>query len=95
MIKPRLAVGFHFYNDFDTAPEMESEIRRHYKGRLALAKDLMVINVTAELIVTRMAVTSSHVWPSRPDKGKAFQEAARKPRPVMSSWLAEKQIFPK
>ncbi len=95
LIKPRLAIGFHFYNDFDTAPEMEAEIRKHYKGSLALAKDLMVINVTPERIVTRMAVTSSHVWPSRPDKGKAFQEAARKPRPVMSSWLAEKQIFPK
>jgi ribonuclease Z len=94
-LRPRLAVGFHFYNDFDTAPEMEAEIRKHYRGPLALAKDLMVINVTPDRILTRMAVTSSHVWPSRPDKGKAFQEAARKERLKMSPWLSEKQIFPK
>lgn len=95
LIRPRLAVGYHFYNDFDTAPEMEAEIRKNYSGPLALAKDLMVFNVTGERIATRMAVTSSHVWPSRPDKGKAFQQAARNPKPVMSPWLSERQIFPK
>lgn len=94
-MRPRLAVGYHFYNDFDTAPEVEAEIRKNYSGALALAKDLMVFNVTADRIVTRMAVTSSHVWPSRPDKGKAFQDAARNPKPVMSRWLSEGQIFPK
>lgn len=95
LTRPRLAVGFHFFNDFDTAPEMEAEIRKHYKGPLALAKDLMVFNVTRERIVTRMAVTSAHVWPSRPDKGEAFQKAPRKERMKMSPWLSEKQVFPK
>ena len=91
---PRLAVAFHFFNDFDTAPEMEAAIRQHYKGPLALAKDLMVINVTRERIVTRMAVTSSHVWPNKEHHDK-FRVASRKPRPVMSRWLADTQLFPK
>jgi ribonuclease Z len=39
-IKPRLAVVFHFYNDFDTAAEIERAIRIHYRGRLVLATDL-------------------------------------------------------
>ncbi len=95
LIKPRLAVGFHFFNDFDTAPEMASEIRKNYSGPLALAKDLMVFNITREQIVTRMAVTSSHVWPSRPDNGKAFQQAPRKEKMKMSPWLSDKQVFPK
>ena len=91
---PRLAVAFHFFNDFDTAAEMESEIRRHYKGPLALAKDLMVFNVTKEKILTRMAVTSSHVWPNK-EHHESFRKAERKERMKMSSWLSEKQVFPK
>ncbi|MGQ0654503.1 MAG: guanitoxin biosynthesis MBL fold metallo-hydrolase GntH [Betaproteobacteria bacterium] len=91
---PRLAVAFHFFNDFDTAAEMESEIRKHYKGPLALAKDMMVFNVTKETIVTRMAVTSSHVWPNKEKHGD-FRKAERKERMKMSKWLSEKQVFPK
>jgi len=91
---PRLAVAFHFFNDFDTAAEMESEIRRHYKGPLALAKDMMVFNVTKEKILTRMAVTSSHVWPNK-EHHESFRKAERKERMKMSSWLSEKQVFPK
>ncbi len=94
LCSPRLAVAFHFFNDFDTAPEMESAIRQHYKGALALAKDLMVINVTRERILTRMAVTSSHVWPNK-EHHDAFRTAERKERMKMSSWLSDKQIFPK
>src|SRR5690606_4713 len=60
LVDPRLAVAFHFFNDFDTAPEMEAAIRQHYQGPLALARDMMVFNVTKEEIVTRMAVTSAH-----------------------------------
>ena len=91
---PRLAVAFHFFNDFDTAPEMEAAIRTHYKGPLALAKDMMVFNVTKEKIVTRMAVTSSHVWPNK-EQHDAFRKAPVGKPMVMSRWLADKQVFPK
>lgn len=92
--KPRLAVAFHFFNDFDTAPEMEAAIRTHYKGRLVLARDLMVINVTREQIITRMAATSAHVWPNK-ENSDSFGKAARGKRLEMSRWLADKQVFPK
>jgi ribonuclease Z len=36
-------------------------VRKHYKGKLALAQDSMVFNVTANDIVVRMAVTPTHV----------------------------------
>jgi ribonuclease Z len=91
---PRLAVAFHFFNDFDTAPEMERAIRTHYRGPLALAKDLMVFNVTREAIVTRMAVTASHVWPNK-ERHEGLRTAPRKERMQMSRWLADRQIFPK
>ena len=94
LIEPRLAVAFHFFNDFDTAPDMERAIRTHYKGPLALAKDMMVFNVTKDSLTTRMAVTSAHVWPNKEDHDD-FKTAHRKERMKMSSWLSEKQIFPK
>lgn len=92
---PRLAAVFHFFNDFDTAPEMEADLRRHYKGPLVLAKDLMVFNVTKERIVTRMAATSRHVWPNKKHHDEGLRTAPRKERMQMSHWLADRQIFPK
>ena len=94
LCNPRLAVAFHFFNDFDTAPEMEREIRRNYSGPLALAKDLMCFNVTKERIVSRMTVHSSHVWPNK-EHHDDFRKAPRKERMKMSRWLADRQLFPK
>jgi ribonuclease Z len=93
-VKPRLAVVYHFFNDFDTGPEIEREIRKHYAGPLALAQDLMVFNVSKDAIRTRLTVTPTHVWPNKEHHDK-FRAASRKPRPVMSRWLADKQLFPK
>lgn len=93
-VKPRLGVLYHFFNDFDTVFEMEREVRKHYQGPLALAQDLMVFNVTADDIQVRLAVTPTHVWPNK-ERHDAFRAASRKPRPQMSRWLADTQLFPK
>jgi ribonuclease Z len=53
---PRLAVCYHFQNDFDIAPAVRDGIRETYGGPLDLAMDYMVWNVTKESIRTRMAV---------------------------------------
>jgi len=92
MVRPRLAVSFHFYNDFDTASEIEREIRKNYDGPLALSHDLMVINVTKEGIATRLASTGSNVYPNMTYQ-EAYRRAPRKPRPVLSSWLSEQRLF--
>jgi len=63
LIKPRLAVGYHFFNDFDTRPEVERLVRMTYDGPLALAVDYMVFNVTKKDIKVRMAVINEDVWP--------------------------------
>ncbi len=63
LIKPRLAVGYHFFNDFDTQPEVERLVRMTYDGPLALAVDYMVFNVTKEDIRVRMAVINEDAWP--------------------------------
>jgi len=60
---PRMAVAYHFFNDFDTAPAVLRDIRRSYDGALALAVDYMVFNVTEDDIRVRMAVVDEDIWP--------------------------------
>lgn len=60
---PRLAVGYHFFNDFDTAPAVLRDVRKTYDGPLALAQDYMVFNVTKDDIKVRMAAIEEAVWP--------------------------------
>jgi len=61
--KPRLAVGYHVFNDFDTQPQILSEIRQTYDGPVELAIDYMVFNVTKDEIKVRMAVVDEDIWP--------------------------------
>ena len=93
-VDPRLAVIFHFFNDFDTAPEMQDKVREHYLGPLAMATDFMVVNVTKDNIVTRMTEFSEHVWPNK-TKHKGFGAAKREKMTELSPWLKEAQLFPK
>ena len=61
--KPRMAVAYHFFNDFDTAPAVLRDIKRTYDGPLALATDYMVFNITKDDIRVRMAVVDEDIWP--------------------------------
>jgi len=63
MTEPRLAVGYHFFNDFDTLPNVLEAVRSTYGGPLALATDYMVFNVTKDEIKVRMAVIDEDIWP--------------------------------
>jgi ribonuclease Z len=91
LTRPGLAVAFHFNHDFDTGFEVGREIREHYDGPLALAQDLMVINVRETGITTRMGVASEHTWPQK-EQHAGWGEAERGERPVMSPWLREARL---
>ena len=62
-IKPRMAVAYHFFKDFDTTARINDGIRRTYDGPLSLAQDFMTWNVTKEKITVRMAIVNEDVWP--------------------------------
>jgi ribonuclease Z len=62
-IKPRMAVGYHVFNDYDTQPQILSEIRQTYDGPVELAVDYMVFNVTKDDIGVRMAAVDEDIWP--------------------------------
>lgn len=61
-IKPRMAVAYHFFKDFDTTAEVNDRIRTTYDGPLSLAEDFMVWNVTKDEIRVRMAIVEEHTW---------------------------------
>jgi ribonuclease Z len=63
IVKPRMAVAYHFQNDFDTGELVESEIRRHYDGPLSLAVDFMTWNITTEKLTVRMAIANPESFP--------------------------------
>ena len=77
IVKPRLAVGYHFFNDFDTQPEVMRRVRETYDGSLALAVDYMVFNVTQDDIRVRMSVKDEEVWPSAPLKKKRAPDISK------------------
>ena len=99
MTQPRLAVGYHFYNDFDTLPVQLSEVRKTYDGPLVMATDYMVFNVTKEDIQVRMAAVDSEIWPSLPTRpakrdppeGYAFSDFIRDGMELMPDLI--KQIY--
>ena len=61
-IKPRMAVAYHFFKDFDTAAAVHDRVRKTYDGPLSLAEDFMVWNVTKDDIKVRLAITEEHTW---------------------------------
>ena len=62
-IKPRMAIAYHFFNDFDTSSSIYERIRTTYDGPLSLATDYMVWNVTKDDIDVRLAKVDDDVWP--------------------------------
>ena len=61
-IKPRMAVAYHFFKDFDTTAEVNDRVRTTYDGPLSLAEDFMVWNITKDDIKVRMAAVEEATW---------------------------------
>ncbi|MCZ6773400.1 MAG: guanitoxin biosynthesis MBL fold metallo-hydrolase GntH [Proteobacteria bacterium] len=70
LTKPRMAVGYHFQNDFDTLPLMISEARKTYDGPMVFAQDYMVFNVTKEEVKVRMSAYDEDIYPEPPTRPK-------------------------
>ncbi len=64
-VKPRLAIAYHFFLDFDIAPGINAGIRQTYDGPLSLATDNMVWNVTKDSIRVRNLVPIDEAWPAK------------------------------
>jgi ribonuclease Z len=77
-VKPRMAVAYHFFKDYDTTAQVNDRIRKTYDGPLSLADDFMVWNVTQDAIKVRMAVVEEHTWsPPRTSPAEPPKESDR------------------
>ena len=63
IVKPRMAVAYHFFKDFDTTAAINDRVRSIYDGPLSYAEDYMVWNITKDDIRVRMAIIDEDVWP--------------------------------
>jgi ribonuclease Z len=61
-IKPRHAVGYHFFNEQATHDNILAGVRETYSGPLSLAVDNMVWNISKDKIVERMIVSPDQAW---------------------------------
>lgn len=78
MIQPRMAVAYHFFNDWDTKTEIYERIRKTYDGPLSLAQDFMVWNITKENIKVRMAVVEEDIWPPEATEKPELPDPSRR-----------------
>ena len=88
LTKPRMAIAYHFFNDWDTTSAVETMIRTTYDGPLVLAKDLLVWNVTRDDIAVRKVAYSEDSWPVAEPGG----DANKLPRGTVtpkSKWLID------
>jgi ribonuclease Z len=74
-IKPRHAIGYHFFDEEGTHDDILQGVRSTYSGPLTLAKDNLVWNITKEKIVQRDIVSADQAWavngPNKPPKPPA------------------------
>jgi ribonuclease Z len=64
-IKPRHAIGYHFFNEEGTRYAIYDGVREVYDGPLSMATDRMVWNITKNEIAERMAVITEDAWAVR------------------------------
>lgn len=91
MTRPRLAVAYHFYYDFESVPLVLADIRQTWDGALALARDGTVINVTADRIRVRQMVANPDTYPETIG-GETYGKARRLRNQSPSPWLLESVI---
>ncbi len=74
-IKPRHAIGYHFFNDENTRYGIYDGVRETYDGPLSLATDNMIWNITKGGIKERMTISPDAAWsvagPTKPPKPPA------------------------
>jgi ribonuclease Z len=90
IVKPRMAVAYHFFNDPDIAPNILAGVRETYDGPLTLADDYMVWNVTKDEITTRQIAYNADMWPApAPKAPPPVDKSATK---FVSDWITQQNL---
>jgi ribonuclease Z len=89
-LKPRHAVAYHTFSDFNIAPRTIAAIRETYDGPLTLAEDLLVWNITADEIRVRRVIGPAAPFPAKPPKPAGPPDPSE--RTEASDWLKDGRI---
>ena len=87
MVKPRLAVAYHYWNHRDIELEIFEGVRKTYDGPLAMAADLTVINVTKDHIEVREVSFNHEAWAQGVSKEWDTAPRGAPATGLMSDWL--------
>ncbi len=90
--QPAVGVGYHYFLDDDTIDPWFELLRGESDRPFVLAQDLMVINLTPEQIVSRMAQTSLLHWPPPAPAGRQQWEMEPRSSAVIPEWVAETNL---
>ncbi len=93
--RPRLGVGTHYFTNDDTIDRAFAGLASTYDGPVVIAQDLMVINVTPEQIVTRMAKTDLLSWAAPAPKPADGQRPKIDPAPTEGrtpQWVVDTRL---
>lgn len=87
MVKPRLAVAYHYWNHRDIEFAIHAGIRKTYDGPLAMVDDLTVINVTKDHIAVREVTFNHESWPQGTSKEWDTAPRGEPATGLMSDWV--------
>ena len=90
MLKPRHAVAYHTFSDFNVAPDTIAAIRETYDGPLTLAEDLLVWNITADEVRVRQTVAPDDPLPATPPEPAGPPDPSE--RTEISDWLEKGRV---
>ncbi len=89
-VRPRMAVAYHFFNDFDTRYPIEQGIRLVYDGPLTMATDLLAWNITKDDIRLREVIVDEAAWPT--PSGKPPGEATPSDKVPFSDFITNGRL---
>ncbi len=91
--QPVLGVATHYSLDDDLIDPFFKEIEEIYEGPVAIAQDMMVINVTPDQIVTRMAMPDELSWPEPAPELKEKPEIGELSDQKRPEWITNTRIY--
>ena len=92
MVKPRLAVAYHYWNHRDLELEIYDGVRATYDGPLAMADDLTVINLKKDRIEVREVTFNHDSWPQGTSKEWDTAPRSEPATGLMTDWLKKGEL---
>ena len=92
MVKPRMAVAYHYWNHRDIELEIFERVRKTYDGPLTMSDDLTVLNVTKDHIEVREVTFNHEAWPMGTSKAWDTAPRGEPATALMSEWLRKGEL---